>query len=151
MGIFGAKNKPLTTLTAADFDGLDESRLGLKGSPTQPGEYRNVAHSRTCKEWNSVAQLLKGSLCYTRPVVDMGYTGSEDAMVGTSGKMIRPKLCIGFGVSGASHHVCGMKDSGTIISINTNEKAEIFNVSDYKLIGDSGAVLDELLELLKTQ
>lgn len=59
MGIFGAKSKPLTTLTAADFDGLDESRLGLIGSPTQPGEYRNVAHSRTCKELNSVAELLK--------------------------------------------------------------------------------------------
>lgn len=59
MGIFGAKNKPLTTLTAADFDGLDESRLGLKGSPTQPGEYRNVSHSRTCKELNSVAELMK--------------------------------------------------------------------------------------------
>lgn len=96
-----------------------------------------------------LARLLKGSLCYTRPVVDMGYTDTEDAMVGTSGKMIRPKLYIGFGVSGASHHVCGMKDSGTIISVNTNEKAEIFNVSNYKLIGDSGAVLDELLAALK--
>lgn len=59
MGIFGAKNKPLTILTAADFDGLDESRLGLTGSPTQPGEYRNVAHSRTCQELNSASELLK--------------------------------------------------------------------------------------------
>ena len=98
---------------------------------------------------NELACLLKGSLGYTRPVVDLGYTDSEDAMVGTSGKMIRPKLYIGFGVSGASHHVCGMKDSGTIISVNTNEKAEIFNISDYKLIGDSGAMLDELLTALK--
>lgn len=59
MGIFGAKNKPLVTLTAADFDGMDESRLGLTGSPTQPGEYRNVTHSRTCKELSGVAELLK--------------------------------------------------------------------------------------------
>lgn len=59
MGIFGAKSRPLTTLTAADFEGLDESRLGLKGSPTQPGEYRTVAHSRACKELNSAAGLLK--------------------------------------------------------------------------------------------
>lgn len=69
-------------------------------------------------------------------------------MIGTSGKKIRPKLYIGFGISGSAHHVFGMKDSGLIISINTNEKAEIFNVSNYKLIGDSGAVLDELLAAL---
>jgi electron transfer flavoprotein beta subunit len=49
-GIFGAKSKPLTVLTAADFDDLDDNCIGLSGSPTQPGEYRDVAYRRECVE-----------------------------------------------------------------------------------------------------
>jgi electron transfer flavoprotein alpha subunit len=94
------------------------------------------------------ARAIKGSLCYTRPVVDLGYVDNENAMIGTSGKTIRPKLYIGLGVSGSAHHICGMKDSRLIININTNEKAEIFNASNYKVVGDCGAILDELLKAL---
>jgi electron transfer flavoprotein beta subunit len=49
-GIFSSKSKPLTVLSANDFDGLDYNFLGLSGSPTQPGEYRNVAYQRQCVE-----------------------------------------------------------------------------------------------------
>lgn len=59
MGIFSAKNKPLTTLTAGDFDELDESHLGLAGSPTQPGEYRSVEYGRSCAELENAAALLQ--------------------------------------------------------------------------------------------
>lgn len=59
MGIFSAKNKPLTTLTADDLEGLDEGRLGLTGSPTQPGEYRDASYGRTCTELENVSQLLQ--------------------------------------------------------------------------------------------
>lgn len=97
---------------------------------------------------NELARALKGSICYTRPVVDLGYVDNENSMIGTSGKMIRPKLYIGFGISGSAHHMCGMKDSGLIININTDEKAEILNISNYKVIGDSGKILDEMLKLL---
>ena len=147
----------------ADTSFLDDFQSGIKLLGVEATEHHaasiETAEVVVCaglgisskENWdkaNELARRLKGSICYTRPVVDMGYTDTEDAMVGTSGKMIRPKLYIGFGVSGASHHVCGMKDSGTIISVNTNEKAEIFNVSDYKFVGDSGVVLDELLKSL---
>lgn len=50
MGIFQAKNKPLTVLTAAELEGLDESRIGLAGSPTQAAGYREVAYGRACVE-----------------------------------------------------------------------------------------------------
>lgn len=155
---------PEVKVTQADAGFLDSFQGKIEFLGAQAAEHKaasiEAAEVAVCaglgissrENWEKareLARLLKGSLCYTRPVVDMGYTDTEDAMVGTSGKMIRPKLYIGFGVSGASHHVCGMKDSGTIISVNTNEKAEIFNVSDYKFIGDSGAVLDELLAALK--
>lgn len=99
---------------------------------------------------NQLASLLQGAVGYTRPVVDMGYIDHEQALIGTSGKTIHPKVYLGFGISGATHHVCGIKDSGIVVSVNTDETAPIFDVSDYKLIGDSGAVLDELLGLLNT-
>lgn len=107
-----------------------------------------ISSKENWKKAEELARLLKGKLGYTRPTVDMGYVNDESAMIGTSGKMIHPKLYIGFGVSGATHHVCGMKDSKTIISINSDDQAAIFDVSDYKLVGDSGMVLDELLKSL---
>lgn len=64
MGIFQAKNKPLTVLTAADLDDLDESRIGLEGSYTQSGDYRNVDYHRECVELEGsdaekAAEILK--------------------------------------------------------------------------------------------
>lgn len=59
MGIFSAKNKPLTVLTAADIPGLDENRLGLSGSPTKAGEYRSTAYDRTCVALENAGALLR--------------------------------------------------------------------------------------------
>lgn len=104
------------------------------------------------ENWKKVTQLakqLRGTLGYTRPVVDMGYVENESAMIGTSGKVIHSRLYLGFGVSGATHHVFGMKDAKTVISVNSDPEAAIFKVSDYKVVGDSGQILDELLEALK--
>ena len=92
------------------------------------------------------AKKLGASFCYTRPIADLGYMPNEHAMVGTSGKTVKPKLYIGFGVSGAAQHVCGMKDSGMIININSDEEADSFRISNYKVVSDCGAVLDELLK-----
>lgn len=59
MGIFGAKNKPLTILRETDFTNLNESRLGLAGSPTKAGDYRSVEYGRQCVELASVEELLQ--------------------------------------------------------------------------------------------
>ncbi|MDO4340607.1 MAG: electron transfer flavoprotein subunit beta/FixA family protein [Eubacteriales bacterium] len=58
-GIFGAKKKPMKILTVAELKGLEESRLGLSGSPTKAGEYRNVVYSRECTELKDVAELAQ--------------------------------------------------------------------------------------------
>ncbi len=73
---------------------------------------------------------------------------AEENMIGASGKSVRPKLYMAFGISGASHHVCGMKDSSTIISINRDQNAEIFSASDYKVVADCNSILDSLLKKL---
>ncbi len=91
------------------------------------------------------AGKLGAALCYTRPISDLGYMPNEHAMVGTSGKTVKPKLYIGFGVSGAAQHVCGMKDSGVIINVNNDETADSFRISNYKVVADCGAILKEIL------
>ncbi len=92
------------------------------------------------------AKKLGASFCYTRPIADLGYMPNEHAMVGTSGKTVKPKLYIGFGVSGAAQHVCGMKDSGMIIHVNSDDSADSFKISNFKVVADCGAILDELIK-----
>ncbi|NPV71495.1 MAG: electron transfer flavoprotein subunit alpha/FixB family protein [Firmicutes bacterium] len=95
-----------------------------------------------------LASRLGGAVGCTRPALDAGWTEGEHTMIGTSGKTIRPKFYIGFGISGATHHVVGMKDSGLVVSVNTDPKAPIFEVSDYAVIGDAATVASAILERL---
>ncbi|MBI9103882.1 MAG: electron transfer flavoprotein subunit alpha/FixB family protein [Spirochaetales bacterium] len=82
----------------------------------------------------------------TRPALDEGWTINENTMIGTSGKSVRPKVYLGFGISGAAHHVCGTSDADIVISVNHDENAEIFKTSDYKVVNDAGKVLSALIE-----
>lgn len=97
------------------------------------------------------AAAVKGTIGYTRPMVDIGLESDETNMIGTSGKSIRPKMYVGFGVSGASHHVCGIKDSDTIIAVNTDESADIFNASNVKIVADCDDILSALLKELEIE
>ena len=152
------------TITEADVSFLTDFHSGITLIGTQEGEAESgsitdaetvicvglgIGSQENWEKAEALSRLLKGTLGYTRPTVDMGYAVNENSMVGTSGKTIHPDLYISCGVSGATHHVCGMKDSKVIISVNSDENAAIFNVSDYKLVGDCGQVLDELLAALQ--
>lgn len=95
-----------------------------------------------------LAKRIGATVCYTRPLADLGYYPNEKGMVGTSGKTVKPKFYIGFGVSGAGQHVCGMKDSGLIINVNSDPTAQSFDISNYKVVADCGAILDELLNII---
>jgi len=106
------------------------------------------------ENWDDVvtlAKLLGGAVGNTRPAVDAGWISDEQSMIGTSGKTVRPKVYVGVGVSGATHHICGMKDSGVVISVNNDPNAEIFKVSDYKAVADGPAVVKELIRLLNSE
>jgi len=96
-----------------------------------------------------LAGLLGGAVGCTRPAVDEGWVAGESQMIGTSGKVVRPKVYIGAALSGSSHHVCGMKDSDLIISINTDAKAPIFDVSDIRVVGDAKQILGALIERIR--
>lgn len=96
-----------------------------------------------------LAELLGAAVGSTRPALDEGWTKGEHTMIGTSGKSVRPKVYLGFGISGATHHVVGMKDSGLVISVNTNPSAEVFQFSDVRVVADARAVAQALIDQLK--
>jgi len=72
-------------------------------------------------------------------------------MIGTSGKTVRPKFYFGVGISGATHHLCGITDADVIVSVNKDEEAEIFNASDYKVVEDSSKLLKALATRLNIE
>ena len=138
-----------------------ESRIRLIGEEELPAAGKAVEKAdivisgglgigdmETWEKTRKIADAIGASVGYTRPLIDIELETTEENMIGASGKSVRPKLYMAFGISGASHHVCGMKDSGTIISVNRDENAEIFKVSDYKVVADCNSILDALLKEL---
>ncbi len=98
-------------------------------------------------KYRELAALLGGKLACTRPVVDRELLPYK-LQVGQSGVMIKPKLYIGFGVSGAVNHVTGI-DAGKFIAVNTDPQAAIFNYCDYGIVGDMDEVCEEMIRALK--
>jgi electron transfer flavoprotein alpha subunit len=97
---------------------------------------------------DELAGLLKGAIGTTRPVVDEGKI-SREQMIGQTGKVVSPELYLALGISGSTHHVSGIHDSGRIISINRDPKAPIFQNSDAGVIADLRDVLPRLIEKIK--
>lgn len=95
-----------------------------------------------------LAQLLGGVTAGSRPIIDLGWL-PKDRQVGSSGKTVNPKLYLSLGVSGASQHVMGMKDSELIIAINKDPEAPIFTVAEYGIPGDIDEILPELVSQLR--
>lgn len=98
-------------------------------------------------KYRELASLLGGKLACTRPVVDRELLPYK-LQVGQSGVMIKPKLYIGFGISGAVNHVTGI-DAGKLIAVNTDPDAPIFNYCDYGIVADMDQVCDEIITHLK--
>jgi electron transfer flavoprotein alpha subunit len=96
-----------------------------------------------------LADLLGAQLGATSLPVDEGWI-SEDRKIGQTGKAIKPKLYIGCGVSGAIQHSAGMINSQCIVAINTNPKAEIFDLADYGIVGDVKEIVPALIKQLRT-
>ena len=107
----------------------------------------NGLKDESLDKYRELAALLGGKIAATRPVVDRELLPYK-LQVGQSGVMIKPKLYIGFGISGAVNHVTGV-NADKFIAVNKDPNAPIFNYCDYGIVGDMDEVCDEMIRQLK--
>jgi electron transfer flavoprotein alpha subunit len=95
-----------------------------------------------------LVEATDATLASSRPIVDSGWL-PKNRQVGQSGKVVTPTVYLAIGISGAVQHVAGMKGADTIIAVNTDPNAPIFDIADYGIVGDLFEVVPELIEEVK--
>ena len=106
---------------------------------------RGIEEEENIELVERLADALGATLSSSRPIVDSGWL-PKNRQVGQSGKVVTPEVYIAIGISGAVQHVAGMKGAETIVAINTDPNAPIFDIADYGVVGDLFEVVPELIE-----
>lgn len=125
---------------AGDVDITSENLLIAVGRGIQSQDNIEIA--------DELAQVLSGVVCASRPVVDQGWLPTT-RLVGKSGYQVKPKVYLALGISGAPEHTEGITGSDTIIAINTDPGAPIFNIAKYGIVEDIFDLVPVLTEKLE--
>jgi electron transfer flavoprotein alpha subunit len=128
---------------AASGPSIEEADIIVAGG-------RGLGAPEGFKLCENLAEALGGAVGATRAVVDAGWY-PYSAQVGQTGKTVSPKLYIALGISGAIQHKVGMQGSGTIVAVNKDANAPIFDFADFGVVGDLAQVAPKLTELIRAR
>ncbi|MGA7566553.1 MAG: electron transfer flavoprotein subunit alpha/FixB family protein [Terriglobales bacterium] len=109
---------------------------------------RGIKEQKNIELAKQLADALGGELAASRPICDNGWL-PMDRQIGSSGQTVAPKLYLALGISGAIQHIVGMKGSRSIIAINKDSEAPIFEIADYAVVGNLFDIVPPLIEEVK--
>jgi electron transfer flavoprotein alpha subunit len=109
---------------------------------------RGIKEQKNIELAKQLADALGGEIAASRPICDAGWL-PMDRQIGSSGQTVAPKLYLALGISGAIQHIVGMKGSHSIIAINKDSEAPIFEIADYAVVGNLFDIVPPLIEEIK--
>jgi electron transfer flavoprotein alpha subunit len=109
---------------------------------------RGIKEQQNLDLAKQLADALGGELAASRPICDNGWL-PMDRQIGSSGQTVAPKLYLALGISGAIQHIVGMKGSRSIVAINKDSEAPIFEIADYAVVGNLFDIVPPLIEEVK--
>ncbi|HUQ49357.1 MAG TPA: electron transfer flavoprotein subunit alpha/FixB family protein [Terriglobales bacterium] len=109
---------------------------------------RGIKEQKNLEMVKQLAEALGGEIAASRPICDSGWL-PMDRQVGSSGQTVAPKLYLALGISGAIQHIVGMKGSRSIIAINKDAEAPIFEIADFGVVGNLFEIVPALIEEVK--
>jgi electron transfer flavoprotein alpha subunit len=136
------RTKPLDLFKEA------KSAVDLTQAPLIVAIGRGIKAPENIPQAEALAKALGGEIAASRPICDEGWLPME-RQIGSSGQTVAPKLYLALGISGAIQHVVGMKGARTIVAVNKDQNAPIFEIADYGVVGDIFEIMPALTEALE--
>jgi electron transfer flavoprotein alpha subunit len=136
------RTKPLELFKEA------KSSVDLTQAPVIVSIGRGIKAPENIPQAEALAKAIGGEMAASRPICDEGWLPME-RQIGSSGQTVAPKLYLALGISGAIQHVVGMKGARTIVAINKDQNAPIFEIADYGIVGDIFEIMPALTAALE--